>query len=177
MRLLASDRLLNHTVWQVLGRSCLHQPAFCGDSQSSQSILLKLDYGAKRVSYRMLEAAKRAGFSAGKDVNDPRLPTSGAFLIHHTIDRSGHRNSTFRAFLTKEFALAHQNNLHICVNTIVRKVELDREDDGSLRAVGVSIQADAPGSASISVKASREIIVCSGALRTPQILMLRYEIV
>ena len=97
-------------------------------------------------------------------------------MIHHTIDQSGQRSSTFRAFLPKEFALAHQDNLHICVNTIARKVEVaDSEEDG-LRATGVQLQAHGPGSPTVYVRAKREVIVCCGALRTPQVLMLRYAL-
>lgn len=123
----------------------------------------------------LLQGAQKAGFAYGKDVNDPKLPTSGCFLIHHTIDASSNRSSTFRAFLPKEFALAHQDNLHLCVNTVARKIETETLPDGSLRATGVLVQSDKPGAPSLFARARREVILCSGALRTPQVLVLGYE--
>ncbi|EKM54668.1 uncharacterized protein PHACADRAFT_146831 [Phanerochaete carnosa HHB-10118-sp] len=120
----------------------------------------------------IIRSSQKAGFTYGKDVNDPKLPTSGCFLTHHTIDSSGTRHSTFRAFLPKEFALAHSRNLHLCVNTVARKIEMEPLADGNLRATGVVVQSATPGAASVFVKARREVILCSGALRTPQVLML-----
>ncbi|EKM48854.1 uncharacterized protein PHACADRAFT_214628 [Phanerochaete carnosa HHB-10118-sp] len=127
------------------------------------------------LNEHIIKGSQKAGFAYGKDVSDPKLPTSGCFLIHHTIDSSGNRHSTFRAFLPKEFVLAHDQNLHLCVNTVARKIETARLADGNLRATGVVIQSVTPGAASVLVKARREVILCSGALRTPQILMLRYD--
>ncbi|GJE92703.1 GMC oxidoreductase [Phanerochaete sordida] len=124
------------------------------------------------VNKHLFQAAQRVGFSYGKDVSDPKLPTSGCFLIHHTIEPSGTRHSTFRAYLPKDFVEAHDENLHLSVNTIARKIETEPLPDGSLQASGVLIQNSAPGSASVLVKARREVILCSGALRTPQVLML-----
>ncbi|EKM54662.1 uncharacterized protein PHACADRAFT_175178 [Phanerochaete carnosa HHB-10118-sp] len=126
-------------------------------------------YGTEGI---IIQGSQKAGFAYGKDVSDPKLPTSGCFLIHHTIDLSGNRHSTFRAFLPMEFVLAHDQNLHLCVNTVARKIETEQLADGNLRATGVVVQSMTPGTASVFVKTRREVILCSGALRTPQVLML-----
>ncbi|EKM48513.1 uncharacterized protein PHACADRAFT_214768 [Phanerochaete carnosa HHB-10118-sp] len=96
-------------------------------------------------------------------------PISGSFLIHHTIDSLGNRQSTFRAFLPKEFVLAHSQDLHICVNTVARKIETEGLVDGNLRATGVVVQSATPGATSVLVKARRGVVLCSGVLRTPQV--------
>lgn len=96
-------------------------------------------------------------------------------MIHQTVEQSGNRSSTYRAYLSKEFVLAHVDELHICTNTIVRKVECIRTADGGLRATGVILQSVRPGSSTLNVVAKKEVIIACGALRTPQILMLRYE--
>lgn len=108
-------------------------------------------------------------------MNDARLPTSGHFKIYQTVDQSGHRSSTYRAYLPKEFALGHTDQLHICTNAIARKIELTRLADGTLQATGVVLQSVLPGSSNTSVVARKEIILACGALRTPQVLMLRCE--
>ena len=97
-------------------------------------------------------------------------------MTHQTVDRSGRRSSAFRAYLPLDFALAHQDNLHICTNTIARKVEVERAEDGSLRATGVIIQSNNPGAPSVQVSAKKEVILSCGALVTPQVLMLRYVV-
>lgn len=108
-------------------------------------------------------------------MNDARLPTSGHFKIYQTVDQSGRRSSTYRAYLPKEFALGHTDQLHICTNAIARKIELTRLADGTLQATGVVLQSVLPGSSNTSVVARKEIILACGALRTPQVLMLRCE--
>ena len=96
-------------------------------------------------------------------------------MIHQTVDQSGGRSSTYRGYLPKDFALAHTDYLHICTNTIARKVEFTRSTDGTLQATGVILQSIRPGSQTISVSAKKEVILACGALSTPQVLMLRYE--
>ncbi|EMD36672.1 hypothetical protein CERSUDRAFT_73736 [Gelatoporia subvermispora B] len=120
----------------------------------------------------LTHAAERLGFAPATDVNDPSLPTSGCFRIHQTLDVTGQRNSTFRAFLPKEFAMAHAQSLHICTNSIVRNIEIERDGDEELRASGVVVQNIQLGSSSIFVKAKREVVISAGALRSPQILLL-----
>lgn len=93
--------------------------------------------------------------------------------MHLTTAQNGYRSSTFRAFLPKDFALAHQDNLHICTKTVARKVEVERSVDGELRATGVVLQETAPGSPTVFVAARKEVVLCCGAVTTPQVLMLR----
>ncbi|KIP06969.1 hypothetical protein PHLGIDRAFT_30220 [Phlebiopsis gigantea 11061_1 CR5-6] len=123
-------------------------------------------------SAQIARAAERIGLANCKDVNDASLPTSGHYMTHQTVDQSGNRSSTYRAYLPQDFALAHKDHLHICTNTIARKVELSRTEDGSLRATGVILQATSPGAPSLHVSARKEVILACGALVTPQILML-----
>lgn len=126
--------------------------------------------------HSVVRAANKLGLSNSNDINDPELPTSGCFRVHLTVDRSGNRHSTFRAFLPKEYALDHAQNLHICTNTLVRKVEMTSAENGRLEATGATLQSNdgtRAGQRPVYVKARKEVILCCGPLRTPQVLMLR----
>ncbi|EKM54670.1 uncharacterized protein PHACADRAFT_197102 [Phanerochaete carnosa HHB-10118-sp] len=125
------------------------------------------------VSREIAHAAEKLGFAICNDVNDARLPTSGCFLLHLTTAQDGYRSSTFRAYLPKHFVLAHRENLHICTKTIACKVEVKQSATGTLRATGVILQGTKPGSSTRFVAARKEVVLCCGAITTPQLLMLR----
>ncbi|EKM54661.1 uncharacterized protein PHACADRAFT_68181, partial [Phanerochaete carnosa HHB-10118-sp] len=124
------------------------------------------------ASREIAHAAEKLGFAICNDVNDARLPTSGCFLLHLTTAQDGYRSSTFRAYLPKHFVLAHRDNLHICTKTIACKVEVEQSATGTLRATGVVLQEAKPGSSTRFVAARKEVVLCCGAITTPQLLML-----
>ena len=66
-------------------------------------------------------------------------------------------------------------SLKICTNTVVCRIELATESSGALRATGVHIETTDSRKADhrYVAKARREVIVCAGALGSPQVLMLR----
>lgn len=124
------------------------------------------------VSRQVAYAATKLGLPMYRDVNDAHLPPSGCFLLHLTTSEDGHRSSTFRAYLPKRYVLGNDDILSICTNTIARKVEFQRTSSGSLRASGVVLQQAKPGSHTRFVAARKEVILCCGALMTPQLLLL-----
>jgi choline dehydrogenase-like flavoprotein len=87
----------------------------------------------------------------------------------------GHRCSTFEAFLPEKLARSRQN-LTICTGAIVTSLDI-QFDDGTLKAVGAFFEADNMAenqySTTYRVTALREVVLCCGALATPQVLMLR----
>lgn len=124
------------------------------------------------VSTEICKAAEQLGFPTCRDVNDALLPTSGCYLLHLTTGQDGYRSSTFRAYLHKEFMKVHRDVLHICTKTIARKVEVERTASGGLRSSGVVLQEARPGAPARFVAARKEVIVCCGAVTSPQLLLL-----
>ncbi|KAK3313136.1 GMC oxidoreductase-domain-containing protein [Apodospora peruviana] len=109
------------------------------------------------------KAAHQLGLPVEKDYNNPNAPAMGFFHTDMAIDRSGKRASTYRAFLPPHIAQARKSHLPVCTSTVVSRLELDTS---SSQVQGVHILT--PKSSSTK----REIIICSGAICTPQILLL-----
>jgi len=106
-----------------------------------------------------------------QDVNDPKALPRGYFMFEDTIDRKGERSSTYRAFLPKALALERRSRLAICTGVVVTKLEV-KPDAGLV--TGVHFRPRKSGATKACfVSARREIIICSGAICTPQLLLLR----
>ena len=91
------------------------------------------------------------------------------------------RCSVFEAFLPKDVALLKRDNLKICTNTLVTRLDIKKDEDGRLKACGVFFErfitskaTMAPaGSDTYYAKARRDVIICCGTFGSPQLLMLR----
>ncbi|KAF8586168.1 GMC oxidoreductase [Ramaria rubella] len=118
------------------------------------------------------KAATDLGFAYVDDINSPSEPSVGSFKTHYTLDSSGHRHSTFRAFLPMDLALDRKERLHICVKSLASKLLLTERADHDLLCTGVRVQSVTNVSVWCDIRAKREVILAAGALRTPQILML-----
>ncbi|KAI1847580.1 hypothetical protein JX266_006432 [Neoarthrinium moseri] len=116
------------------------------------------------------KSAAALGLPIEWDVNNPHGPAAGYYYTDYTIDQNGHRHSSYRAYLPSSVATARQNRLTVCTGVIASRLELDV---GRGLATGVHIRPvrshDGP---TYFVKAKKEVIVCSGALGSPQLLML-----
>ena len=88
------------------------------------------------------------------------------------VDKKGERISTYRAYLSKAIALKRKSHLTICTGVIASKLQIDE----SKRTIGVYVQKVAGGE-EIFVRANREVVVCNGAFRSPQLLLLRSVLV
>lgn len=92
----------------------------------------------------------------------------GLYTTLSTIDRSdgsGTRSYSTTAYLA---ASVSRPNLKICTSAVIEKVLLEK-GDYAVTACGVAVVKESKKSI---VWASREIILCAGALHTPQILEL-----
>ncbi len=106
----------------------------------------------------LVEAALQAGHPSNDDFNGPAQDGFGFFQV---TQRDGRRCSTARAFLHPAW---DRPNLTVETSLQVHRVLLDNG-----RATGVTgMRHDQE----ITISAGREVILCSGAYNSPQLLML-----
>ncbi len=105
-----------------------------------------------------LEAGQSAGFSETPDYNGAQQEGFGRIQL--TVS-GGRRMSTAVAYLRPALARA---NLHVEVNARVLKILLEKGT-----ATGVAYTQHG---VTRSVRALREVIVCAGAIHSPQLLMI-----
>jgi len=108
----------------------------------------------------MVEAAGGLGLPAKDDANNPRQKGIGPTM--ENIDAAGRRVSAAHAFLTP--SARRRPNLRIMVETRVDRILFE-----GTRAVGVLCTRDGKQQ---EFRASREVVVCGGALETPRILQI-----
>ena len=110
-----------------------------------------------------LESCYEIGIPANPDINTPS-GTCGATRFQTFIDSKGQRSSAATAYLPQ--SVINRKNLDIAVHAHVTKVLIE---GGS--AVGVALQTERTGPA-YHVHARNEVILCGGAINTPQTLLL-----
>lgn len=116
------------------------------------------------------KSAAALGLTVEQDVNDPAGPAAGYFYLDYTIDKNGHRQSAYSAYLPRNLAESRKSRLTICTQTIASRLELDV---ASGLATGVHIKSvQSKWAVEFLVKARREVIICAGAICSPQLLML-----
>ncbi|KAF8055869.1 alcohol oxidase [Lyophyllum atratum] len=169
-------RDLGHAAWsyQKMLPKSLSQPKspFRGDSGPWENQTFP------SPPWQCLSHARNAAASLGipsvDDFNIPSTPSVSCSTLDVVIDRNMRRSSTFHSFLPSAVANSRKKHLKICANTLVAQILFDRSEDGSPRATGVKFASSdlkAPGSYHFA-QAREEIILCSGALGTPQLLLL-----
>lgn len=105
-----------------------------------------------------LETAAQLGYPAEPDFN---VPEPDGFGIPDCTIKAGRRHSTVRAFLDPVKGRA---NLRVETDALATRVLIEQG-----RAVGVEFRR---GGQLHRVRARREVILCGGAINSPQILML-----
>ncbi|KAJ6617890.1 alcohol oxidase, partial [Mycena sp. CBHHK59/15] len=126
------------------------------------------------IHRRMTEAATSIGIPHISDLNSPDAPAICCPTLDVTTDINMHRHSTFKAFLSPQIAQERKTNLKICTDTIVTRIKCTTAGTGKPRALGVYFQDThlTRKSRTFYARASREVILCAGAIASPQILML-----
>ena len=107
----------------------------------------------------IMKAGSEMGLPLLKDINQPG--TEGIGYTQATVDRSGRRASSYRAFLK---AAMKRPNVTVVIETQVEKVLFD-----GTRATGVLVNKDG---VSRSISARREVILSAGVLQSPKLLQL-----
>jgi choline dehydrogenase-like flavoprotein len=117
-------------------------------------------------------AAVAAGIPRGDYNGRDRTDPGGVVSLLQTTTRDGKRSSTYHAFLEGE--VEQRPNLEIICGAQVTRVVLEDGGgaDGSagLRATGVEYRTE-DGTTAV-VTATREVVLCAGAVGSPQVLML-----
>ncbi|KAL5366566.1 hypothetical protein BJX96DRAFT_182777 [Aspergillus floccosus] len=122
----------------------------------------------KIVEDGFLPACQDAKITAVVDVNTPR-GTLGSTRFQTFIDPNGQRSSLATAFLSPD--VLQRPNLYVACYAHVTKVLFDRLTSKEPTAIGVEFQTQRGGQG-FQVHARREVILCGGAVNTPQTLLL-----
>ena len=105
-----------------------------------------------------VEAGKQAGFPVNRDFNGNEQEGVGLYQVTH---KNGERFSAAKAYLAPNLA---RPNLEVITGAHTTRILLEGR-----RAVGVEYRR---GGALHRRTAQREVLLCAGALQSPQILML-----
>lgn len=105
-----------------------------------------------------VEAGKQAGHPESKDFNGAEQHGVGMFQVTH---KGGERWSAAKGYVTPNLA---RPNLTVITSAHTTRVLLEGK-----RAVGVEYRH---GNELKQIKANKEVLLCAGALQSPQILML-----
>ncbi|KAI0702886.1 GMC oxidoreductase [Cytidiella melzeri] len=126
-----------------------------------------------KFSDEILDAANSLGIPRVEDIHDPSIAPYSAACLDVTVDEYGNRVSTFDSFLPLRLVNARRN-LYICPNTVVCRLDVQPCSGGVLKAVGAYIKSDpkTTNAEECYVSSHHEIVLCAGAIATPQILML-----
>ncbi len=110
------------------------------------------------LSQIFIDAGRECGFHVNTDFNGERQDGIGFYQV---TQKDGLRFSSAKAFLTPVKA---RSNLTILTGAHATRILLDGK-----RAVGIEIRQ---GGATRQIKATREVVLCGGAINSPQLLML-----
>ncbi len=105
-----------------------------------------------------VEAAKQAGHPENLDFNGAEHHGVG---MHQVTHKNGERYSAAKAYLTPNLG---RENLTVITGAYTTRILLEGK-----RAVGVEFKQDGQIK---QVNAKREVLLCAGALQSPQVLML-----
>lgn len=111
-----------------------------------------------RYTASFVEAGRQAGFPINNDFNAEQQEGIGQYQVTH---QNGERHSSAKAYLK---ASRDRPNLQIITDAHATRILLQGK-----RAVGVEYFQDGELK---QLKAAREVLLCAGALQSPQLLML-----
>ncbi|MBX2825532.1 MAG: choline dehydrogenase [Gammaproteobacteria bacterium] len=106
-----------------------------------------------------IQACEEAGIPRNADCNGAEQEGAGYFPL--TVTRNGRRASTAVAYLKPA---RQRSNLVIETNALAGRIQFEGK-----RATGVQYQQNGK---TVEAQASREVIICGGAINSPQLLQL-----
>lgn len=111
-----------------------------------------------RFSPLFVAAAQQAGYAANPDFNGAQQEGVGLYQVTH---KNGERCSAAKAYLSPHL---DRPNLHLFTGAQTTRILMEHK-----RAVGVEFMH---GGELKQLRVAREVLLCAGALQSPQILML-----
>jgi choline dehydrogenase len=111
------------------------------------------------ISKAFLNAGIDAGYKRNLDFNGEHQE---GFGVYQKTIRKNIRESAYQAFLKP---ILGRPNLHILIKTLCKKILFDDNKN----AIGISVLHNGEGK---KIYAEKEVILCAGAINSPQILML-----
>ncbi|QDH69286.1 GMC family oxidoreductase [Marilutibacter alkalisoli] len=115
------------------------------------------------LSHAFIEAGVQAGHPLNDDFNGP---SQTGFGLYQVTQKNGARCSSAVAYLDPA---RPRGNLDIVTGAMAARITFDPGQGGVPRASGVIYRA---GGKAFHQPAAREVLVCGGALNSPQLLML-----
>jgi len=109
-------------------------------------------------------AAQQAGIPATDDFNSGNNEGVGYFEVNQ---KKGWRWNTAKAFLRP--TCYGRGNFEMWTGAQAAKLLVERQPHGPLRCTGVQVWT---GKAMVTVRATREVLLCAGAVNSPQLLQL-----
>ncbi|MGC3984521.1 MAG: GMC family oxidoreductase N-terminal domain-containing protein [Pseudorhodoferax sp.] len=110
------------------------------------------------------QAAQQAGVPHSTDFNRGDNEGVGYFQVNQ---KAGWRWNTAKAFLRP--TCYGRPNFELWTGGQVSRLLLERQADGSLRCTGAEVWT---GGERVTVRATREVLLCAGAIGSPQLLQL-----
>ena len=121
----------------------------------------------RRVNWEILDAWRDAAGECGiPNVDDFNRGDNFGCAYFQVNQIRGRRQNTYRAFIEP---VRHRANLDVLTHAEVKRIRLAREN-GQLRANGLDVRI--AGAAAQLFAARREVILCAGAIGSPQLLQL-----
>lgn len=121
----------------------------------------------RRVNWEILDAWREAAAQCGiPKVADFNRGDNFGCAYFQVNQQRGRRQNTYQAFIRP---VRNRRNLDVLTDAEVQRVRLEREH-GGLRASGLDVRI--PGSEARVFEARREVILCAGAIGSPQLLQL-----
>lgn len=117
--------------------------------------------GPNPLAHALVSAAHEQGIPTFANPNGAMMEAPGGAAITDMLVRDGRRHSLYRAYV---HPLTDQPNLTVMTGAQVRRVLFDQR-----RAIGVEIEKDGRV---FSVGARGEVVISTGAINTPKLLML-----
>ncbi|KAJ7157789.1 alcohol oxidase [Mycena filopes] len=119
------------------------------------------------VHRRIQDAAVALGFAPVNDLNSATVPVDTCAMLDVAVNENLQRMSSYHTFLPPK-VVQDRKGLTVCTNAIATRIEFDENV-----AVSVIFKAsDKSNTQAFRARASKEIVVCCGALGSPQLLML-----
>ena len=121
-----------------------------------------------KVDKRFLDTIKEMGVPFKDDTNDQK-PASYITKLRTTVTADGKRPAANSFLSEKDVKI--KSNLKICLGAVVQRLDIDQDN----RVQGVFVETEQSSGTTFYVKA-KEVILCGGAVASPQLLLLRYSI-